>query len=878
MTLPSSRLTVLGARGRWNTAVLSRFEVALAAIVLCGLWCGIAGYLQHERRALKLGAGIQTRSLTNATAESLERAIDQIDHTLLFIRTAYAHDPARFDVGAWNRDAGFIGRGAFRVAMVDGTGTLQQSTSLAPGHAGMNLADREHIRAQLDSQGDALFVSKPVLERQSGRWSIHFTRKLFAPDGGLAGVVVISMFPALLTSNYEGLGLKGNLLTLVGLDGIVRARAPDGESTIGHDLTGSPVLRAAARARDGTLSTRSPIDDMERIVSFRRLDAGPLLVMVGADKRTIFAPYRRDLVVLPLAGILLSMIGLWLAWALLCSQRRLVASRAALSDAVENISQGLVMVDRLGAVPVANERAEALLGRSSAGIDLSRPVPVDDPDLVHELRQTLLRLQQSAAPQEEIAERAGADGTVLEVRTRPVRDGGFVRTYTDITQRKQTEQRIQQMAHHDPLTGLGNRALLQLRLEEAWSRASRQDGQLALLFLDLDRFKLVNDTLGHAIGDQLLMQVADRLRLTLRSGDLVARVGGDEFVVIIEEGCCPELVAKFAERLVEVLSRPVALDGHQMDVSVSIGIALFPQNGADPETLLQNADIALYRAKEEGRATFRFFEAAMARRVQERHALEHDLRRAIGTDQLHLQYQPLFAAESGAVLGFEALLRWDNPRLGAVSPATFIPLAEESDLIVSLGRWVLETACHAAVDWPDHCCVSVNLSPAELHRTDFVDNVVQTLRRTGLPATRLLLEVTENTLIRDTAQTLDVLNTLHGQGVQLALDDFGTGYSSLSYVRRFPFDKLKLDRSFVQMLTEDAATRAIVRAILVMSHELGLSVIAEGVETQDQLDLLREQGCDEIQGYLLGHPMCLAACSELLHSARRTRRLTTPSF
>ena len=423
-------------------------------------------------------------------------------------------------------------------------------------------------------------------------------------------------------------------------------------------------------------------------------------------------------------------------------------------------------------------------------------------------------------------------------------------------ERQVDEAHIRHLAHHDLLTGLANRVLFHDEIERALTLAAGTGGTVALLCLDLDRFKAVNDLLGHQAGDTLLQHVAARLGAAIRAGDVLARVGGDEFVVLQTQVGQPDAAHALAQRLVEVLSAPFDIDGQQACIGASVGVALFPRDGAAAEDLMRNADLALYRAKSARRGTVCFYEAAMDARMRHRQKLEHDLREAIGTAQIELHYQPLVnCGDTSDVAGFEALMRWTHPTLGPVSPVDFIPLAEETGLIVPLGLWALETACTAALRWPPSCCVAVNLSPAQFRNGGLPGQVAEILARTGLAPHRLELEVTEGLLITDAAQARIDLEELKSLGVRIALDDFGTGYSSLSYLRQFPFDKLKIDRSFVQALGEDASADAIVRAILAMGRSLHLDVTAEGVETAGQLHMLRSQGCDTVQGYLVSRPI-----------------------
>jgi diguanylate cyclase (GGDEF)-like protein/PAS domain S-box-containing protein len=455
-------------------------------------------------------------------------------------------------------------------------------------------------------------------------------------------------------------------------------------------------------------------------------------------------------------------------------------------------------------------------------------------------------------------------GREMDYKGRRVR----VAAVRDITERKAAEAQIRFMANHDALTRLPNRALFRDRLEQALLWARRGDEQVAVLCLDVDRFKDVNDLRGHGAGDALLQQVAARLGAAIRESDTVARLGGDEFAIVQPGLSQPQGAAAFAERLVAAIAEPFDLGGEQMAIGVSIGIALFPADGADAETLLKNADTALYRAKSDGRGTYRLFEPEMDARLQARRVLEYDLRQALPQQQLKVHYQPQANTEDGRITGFEALVRWRHPRRGLVSPGEFIPLAEETGLIVPIGEWVLRTACAAAASWPASLRLCVNLSPVQFSRCDLPRLVEDVLRTHRLSPERLELEITEGVLIKETEQVLATLQRLKALGVRIAMDDFGTGYSSLNYLQRFPFDKIKIDQSFIRDLEGNPDAAAIVRAVIGLGRSLKIAVIAEGVETAEQHDLLRREHCEEIQGFLIGRPMPLEHCADFFASTK----------
>ncbi len=447
---------------------------------------------------------------------------------------------------------------------------------------------------------------------------------------------------------------------------------------------------------------------------------------------------------------------------------------------------------------------------------------------------------------------ATGDGRVFSIVSKPIAGGGWLATHEDITERQRAEERIAHMAGHDALTDLPNRVLLRGRLEHELKRVKRGEC-LAVLCLDLDHFKSVNDTLGHPIGDELLKVVADRLRGCTREPDTIARLGGDEFAIIMTAMQQPTDAAALAMRVRDSTTKPYQLDGHQIVVDISIGISVAPIDATEPDQLLKNADMALYGAKADGRGTYRFFEPEMDARMKARRALEMDLRNALVNKEFELYYQPLVNLQNNEISAFEALLRWNHPTRGMIPPAEVIPVAEETGLIIPLGEWVLRKACEETANWPDDVKVAVNLSPAQLKSRNLVQTVMSALAASGMAANRLQLEVTESVLMQNTFGTLATLHELRQLGVQIAMDDFGTGYSSLSYLRSFPFDKIKIDQSFIRDLSNGTEPLAIVHAVAGLAKCLNMISTAEGVETRQQLETLQAVGCTEMQGYLFSH-------------------------
>jgi len=553
------------------------------------------------------------------------------------------------------------------------------------------------------------------------------------------------------------------------------------------------------------------------------------------------------------------------------SKRELRRQKVLLDTALENMSQGLAMFDAEGRMMLWNERYSSMM-------DLD--APQKGQPLVE-----ILELQKAAgqwegeAPQyvaELIREmRAGRTVERVIVRTsrsirvvhQPMANGGWVATFEDITEWEQAQRQISHMARHDALTNLPNRTLFRERLERALHFAKRGD-QLSVLCLDLDHFKDINDSLGHPVGDALLKEVARRLGECVTDDDTVARLGGDEFAIVqFCRGCDPTAPSALASRLVESISAPYDIAGHQLVIGVSIGVSLAPDDGENPDQLLKNADLALYRAKADGRGTYRFFEAGMDARAQARRLLELDLRAALRREEFEVYYQPIVDIAGERTVAFEALVRWNHPERGRIAPSDFIPLAEETGLIVRLGEWVLRRACADAAGWSDAVVLAVNLSPVQFKSPNLTATVLAALRASGLAAGRLELEITESVLLQNSEATLDTLHELRAQGVRISLDDFGTGYSSLSYLRSFPFDKIKIDRSFVQELASRDDSMAIVRAVAGLGRSLGIVTTAEGVETEEQLDLLRREGCTQAQGYLFSPPRPAAEVERMLSKA-----------
>jgi diguanylate cyclase (GGDEF)-like protein len=545
--------------------------------------------------------------------------------------------------------------------------------------------------------------------------------------------------------------------------------------------------------------------------------------------------------------------------------------------AINNMSQGLCFFDADHRLIVCNERYIEMYDLPPGRVGPGTPLP-EIVDLRFEAgsfpamtREQYLHWRAnvaiSAEPTDSVVELR--NGRTFLIRHRPMPDLGWVATHEDITEKRQAELKIEHMAHHDALTDLANRALLNTRLEQALGEPG--DGRMvAVHHIDLDRFKAVNDTFGHHAGDKLLKIVASRLRPLVRASDTIARMGGDEFVIVQAPVADPADAVSLAQRVIIAVGEPFDIDGHLTAVGASIGIAVSPGDGSTPEELLRNADLALYRAKDDGRGTFHFFEPAMGEQMQSRRILEQDLRKALPSGEFELYYQPVVNLRTATVSGFEALIRWNHPQRGLISPAAFIPLAEETGFIVPMGEWVIRQACMTAARWPEHLHVAVNISASQFRSAGLMQIIVGALAASRLKATRLEIEITETVLLQDKEATLGILHQLRALGVRIAMDDFGTGYSSLTYLQSFPFDKIKIDRSFVKDITENAGSLNIVRAVAALANGMGMTATAEGVETTEQLDRITAEGCTEMQGYLFSRPLPAADIERMFLSRLKT--------
>ncbi|WP_161981637.1 putative bifunctional diguanylate cyclase/phosphodiesterase [Aurantiacibacter suaedae] len=558
------------------------------------------------------------------------------------------------------------------------------------------------------------------------------------------------------------------------------------------------------------------------------------------------------------------------------SELKLANEYMRVQEAVNHITQGIILFGTNHDVMFCNDRYIEMF-------DLSREVVKAGCTLlellehrkeagylkgdVEEYRQHLIAVNRRGKTVSQ--EIKTTDGRTIHMVNTPLASGGGVATFEDVSEQEQAKALIEHMALHDALTGLPNRTQFQSRLDHALNWNGR-DAQVAVLFIDLDNFKNINDTLGHQIGDELLKVVSDRLRACVRDSDTIARLGGDEFVIIQPNGATPAGAAQLAIRIREAVTAPCKISDHQIIIDTSIGIAISPTDGTKPDQLIKNADLALYGAKGSGRGTYRFFEEQMDARMAARHALELDLRKALVNGEFELQFQPLVNIERGDICACEALLRWTHPKRGTINPEDFIPIAEETGLITRIGEWVIRNACMEAAKWSSDVTLAVNISPVQFRCQNLVQIVTHSLAASGLPAERLEIEITEAILLDQTEITLEKLGQLKALGIRIAMDDFGTGYSSLGYLQKFPFDKIKIDGSFIKGLSDQTESTAIVRAVTGLAGSFRMTTTAEGVETREQLDIVKELGCTEMQGFLFSKA-CSAADLATLFKSHKIR-------
>jgi diguanylate cyclase (GGDEF)-like protein len=863
---------------RW-LGLLLETHVALplfAVLLLVALWPGTFHAIENDRETTLAAARAGSRELADTYEAQMARSLANIDQTLKVLKyTVELRGPA----GALDelRREQLMPPGlVFVVGVANRDGIVVASNPASPR---LDVSGQRYFSFHRDSARDsgAAFVSTTVGDLVRTEPHLHFTRRIDDARGGFAGVAIVEVDPAYFTSAYERVreGEHG-ILGLVGHDGIVRALR------VGDEVSWGERIDVRRMPADPALPAAGP-DGVVRFAALRALHGFPLSALAGVSVDEQMQPHRqrRRAYLLAAGGasavlaVVVALVSAW-SWQLGKARRRERRAQATYAAASEASSDAFFVLRTVRAadgkvrdflIEEMNSRAEEMTGirrQSMRDRLLCEALPV-----CHEsgIFEGLAR----------VADQGGIDeaewlGTTPAVRGRwlqrqvvPV-EGGVVAILRDVTERKLHAERIYHMAHHDELTGLPNRSLLRIRVDQAIALAEGGRHALALAFIDLDGFKLVNDGLGHNAGDELLRIVGARMQQCLRPGDTLGRFGGDEFVVLMPGLADTPLAASpMLEKLRLAVCEPVQVAGQAVQVSCSIGVAMYPRDGLDQTTLMMNADAAMYRAKDLGNNNFQFYSREMNASLEEKLVLLDGLRHATAgleggaPPQFRLLYQPKVDLASGRIYGVEALIRWHHPEHGIVPPQRFIALAEESGLIVAIGEWVVRTACRQNQSWRDAglppITVSVNVSPRQFEEQQLVERVAHALRDSGLDPGGLELEVTESLIMRDLAKSVGKMRELKAMGASLSIDDFGTGYSSLSSLKSFPISRLKIDKSFVSDLADSLDDQAIALAVISLGHRLQLRVIAEGVETEQQRDFLRAHGCDEMQGYLFSRPV-----------------------
>ena len=876
----------LSKRGWW-TLILG----LLAVMGVAGL---LAVELMRSRDEAIAFAESETRRLAQLLDREIATEVDKIDIVLRDVVAEFSEvmaskeapaSAARINASLARRLSYIPESQSLRIAdrqgsfVYDATGILSSAS----------IADRAYFRRHFGAQDPGLVISEPILARITRNWVFTLSRRFTDDQQRFNGIVQAALNAEHLSEILAPLAHNpGDVVTVVDLKRRVVARLPQRPEWLGKPLEMAELdtLLQEERSEQTLRALASPIDGVTRVVTMRRMQAYPFVVIVGRAEATVLSTWNEKAVTniigaVVLLAVLIFVVVLWqrryadaigLASEMSRLSRREYSRMRAMIDSLPDLAW---IKDRSARFRDVNDAYALAAGQARSRIlrETNRSVwPPAVADMLDAL-DTAAYQRGDAVRDEMTLSLADGELHVLEFQQVPVRDEsgeiiGLAGTARDVTERKRNEALIRHMAEHDALTDLPNRAALGRHLSGRIEDAGADSG-LALMFIDLDHFKNINDSLGHDVGDGLLKQVAARLRAHVRGSDVVSRQGGDEFVVLTGTSVTPVVVAQLAQTLIDALAAPYWVDGHELSVSATIGIALYPTDGTDLATLLKHADAAMYSAKDAGRNTYHFFTPEMNARVNERLVLEGHLRRALDLGEMQMHFQPLIDTHTGRAVGAEALMRWLVPGREPVPPSRFIAVAEESNLILPLGEWGLREACRVGRQMHDAgheaFVVAVNLSPVQFRNRELFGVVERALRDSGFNPACLELEITENVLMNDSDRVVDVLSELKALGVRLSVDDFGTGFSSLSYLKRFPLDTLKIDQSFVRDLMHDADDRAICEAIIALGAKLKLEILAEGVEQSDQLMFLQKHGCQRAQGFYFAQAMPSDALLAWLH-------------
>ena len=877
------------------TSATQHFKATLMGLVLVAnvLVAGLVGYSLHlSRHQYEQRAELLTQNLSAAVDRNVTTNIERIDLALLGLVDELERQLVAGGIDD-ERSIGFLKRHSARFPEIESMRATDENglAWLGPGNSRtrpLDLSTREWFQTQRTRHDAGLYATKPIQSRATGGWIISFSRRFARPDGSFAGAVTAAVpvdYLGRLLSSID-VGKKGTVvLRDAGLGLVARSSAMVSNQAV---VVGNSVVSRELRelvdsgAATATYHAKVTADGVERTITFRRLQVAPLIVIVGVGSDEYLQGWWQEVATLLAFALGFACItggaGVFLFRALL-GRSQAEARTRLLANVFRHNGEAIMITDQRNRIVEINDRFVQLTGyelsecqgrnpRAMAAVSSCAPTLRAIRRSVHKEG----RWQGEVWGRHKLGHVTPTWLTVAVMRDAHAQVSHHIISFSDMTVLKQAEERVLHMANHDALTRLPNRVSLQSRLDQATASARRAGRELAVLFIDLDRFKNINDTLGHAAGDELLVAVAQRLKAIVRDNDIVARLGGDEFVVVLTDLSTPGAVSAsvVVRKIVEELGRPYQVLGHAVHSTPSVGIAVFPHDGADGALLMKNADAAMYHAKSAGRNNSQFFAQPMNDAAVERLALENGLRRALAREEFELHYQPQIDVATNEVVGVEALARWRHPELGLVPPSKFIALAEETGLIVPLGAWVLGEALRQLAEWRrcgmTRLTVSVNISAHQLVVAEFVHTVVGKLAQHGLPASALTLEVTESVAMQRPEQTIALLQNLRQLGVELAIDDFGTGYSSLSYLKQLPLTSLKLDRSFVSDIEHDVNDAAICAATISLAHNLGLEVVAEGVETAAQLNFLRSLGCDGVQGYFFSKPLPAPQCAAFIES------------
>jgi diguanylate cyclase (GGDEF)-like protein/PAS domain S-box-containing protein len=868
------RSIILGA----VTAVWRSAPLQLALFFLPLVWIGYFAISFSERDDALQQARSHGASVAKLFEENTERIFERVDQSLLIVRALYAEDPSGFDLKSWANKARIASGDVVQFSIIGLDGYLIGTTTNYSGPP-LYLGDREHFVNVMRQAEDRIYVATPVLGRASGKWTIQIARPLFDLAQKRAGVVVSSISVDLVGRFYDTAKLGvGGTLVLRNADFVVLAARGIEQGTV---LGQRRVNRVESELNDSSYSqywSAGRLDRSNRLITALRSPLFPLVFTVGISEQEIYSRYQSRQKIYLSGALLLTFIiagATALHWrrqqALDRTQRELRDSVGKFEDALRNMAQGLSMFDGNDRLIAFNRRWLDAYGLSPDKIrkGMTFQEVFADQEAVADLDSYLRDLKDRLAASEHTSNTVTfPDGRVIYISYGRRQGGGWVATHEDITERKASEARIEKLAHYDSLTGLANRNLFKDRTDEALARYRRMNTPFAVLLLDLDKFKAVNDALGHQFGDALLRQVANRIKAESREVDTAARIGGDEFALIVapgqvslqdvslQDGSLHDAAAMLAGRLVTAIAAPYDIDGHPVVIGCSIGVAVVPEHGTRVDEILRNADLALYKSKNAGRNGFNVFSSELKTEADQRNILEVELREAIWREEIEVFYQPVIELGTGRTKSVEALARWRHKTRGFIPPAEFIPVAEEGGLIVELGALVLARACRDAMMMPDDVKVAVNLSAVQFTKSNVLDSVMYALADSGLPERRLELEITESVFLADSEENLKTLQRLKRLGISIALDDFGVGYSSLSYLTAFPFNKVKIDKAFIDRI-DRPETIAVLASIVQLARALNLSIVAEGVETEAQVEKIRALGILLGQGYVFSKPVPL---------------------